>query len=148
MSRIRTNTNDLAPVKCKKTITINADRKRIWSILAAINNWPLWQKDISFSKLNGELKPGTTFDWKSGGVTIHSTLHTVESFNEIGWTGKALGTFAIHNWKLIEKSDRTEVIADESMEGFLVRLLKKMFRKNLEKGMQSWLEMLKEESEK
>ena len=148
MSRIRTNTNDLAPVKCKKTITINADRKRIWSILAAINNWPLWQKDISFSKLNGELKPGTTFDWKSGGVTIHSTLHTVESFNEIGWTGKALGTFAIHNWKLIEKSDSTEVIADESMEGILVRLLKKMFRKNLEKGMQSWLEMLKEESEK
>ena len=141
-------TNNLAPVKCKKAITINADMKRIWSVLTIINNWPLWQKDISFSKLNGELKPGTTFDWKSGGVTIHSTLHTVEPFQEIGWTGKALGTYAIHNWKLIEANDRTEVIADESMEGILVRLLKKMFGKNLEKGMQSWLEMLKEECEK
>src|SRR6187549_2895219 len=103
------NTNDLAPVKCRKTITINAGSKKVWLVLTDINNWTRWQKDISSSKLNGDLAPGSTFDWKSGGVKIHSTLHTVVAYKEIGWTGKAAGTFAIHNWRLIEKDGITAV---------------------------------------
>ena len=141
-------TNEQAPVKCRKIIKINSDAKKVWSVLTDINSWTRWQKDITYSKLNGELKPGSTFDWKSGGVKIHSTLHTVQPFKEIGWTGKALGTFAIHNWKVTEKDGQTDVEADESMEGFLVRLLKKSFSKSLEKGMQTWLEFLKKECEK
>jgi len=94
------------------------------------------------------MKPHATFDWKTGGVKIHSTLHTVEPPGEFGWTGKSLGTFAIHNWMITEKNGKTEVIADESMEGFPVWLFRKSFSRNLEKGMQSWLELLKKECER
>lgn len=98
--------------------------------------------------MNGELKPETTFDWKTGGAKIHSILHTVNPYNQFGWTGRSFGMFAIHNWTLTEQVGNTTVQVDESMEGFLAGLFKKSFNKNLEKGMQNWLEFLKHESEK
>lgn len=139
--------NSNAPVKCSKTITINASSEKVWGVMTNINNWATWQTDITKPKLNGELKPETTFDWKTGGATIHSTLHTVEPYKNFGWTGKTLGMFAIHNWTLTENDGQTTVSVNESMEGFLAKLLKKSFNKNLGKGMQNWLDLLKQECE-
>ena len=113
-----------------------------------IDQWANWQTDISKPKLNGQLKPNTTFVWKTGGAKIYSTLHTVDPFSHFGWTGKTFGMFAIHNWTLTEVNGQTHVSVDESMEGFLAGLFKKSFNKNLERGMQHWLELLKKECEK
>jgi hypothetical protein len=140
--------NENAPVKCSKSITIHADGKKVWSILTNIDNWASWQTDISKPILNGDLKPETTFDWKTGGAKIHSTLHTVEPYTKFGWTGKTFGMFAIHNWIITERDGKTIVDVDESMEGFLAGLFKKSFNKNLEKGMQKWLELLKARCER
>lgn len=140
--------NHNAPVKCSKTITINASSEKVWQVLTSIDKWATWQTEIGNPKLNGELKPETTFDWKTGGAKIHSTLHTVEAFSQFGWTGKTFGMFAIHNWALNGLDGQTIVSVDESMEGFFAKLLKKSFNKNLEKGMQTWLELLKKECEK
>lgn len=140
--------NNNAPVKSNKTIKINASCEKVWAIMTNINNWANWQTDISKSKLNGELKSNSTFDWKSGGAIIHSTLHTIEPFKKIGWTGKTFGMFAIHNWTIIENGGETEVSVEESLEGFFAKLLKNTFNKSLEKGMQNWLDLLKKECEK
>jgi uncharacterized protein YndB with AHSA1/START domain len=140
--------NEKAPVKCGKTITVDASSEKVWAVMTNINSWATWQTEISYSKLNGELKPETTFDWKTGGAKIHSTLHTVEPFKQFGWTGKTFGMFAIHNWTLTEKDGKTMVTVEESMEGFFAKLLKKSFNKNLEKGMKTWLVLLKKECEK
>ena len=139
--------NNNAPVKCSKQITINASAEKIWEVITNINNWANWQTDISQSKLHGELITGSTFDWKTGGARIHSTLHTVEPYRHFGWTGKTFGMFAIHNWTLIENHGKTVVIVDESMDGFLAKLFKSSFNKNLEKGMWHWLELLKKTCE-
>lgn len=139
--------NDNAPVRCSKTITINASSERVWQILTNIDDWANWQTDISKPKLNGALKPETTFDWKTGGAKIHSILHTVQPYEQFGWTGKTFGMFAIHNWSLSEKDGTTTVIVDESMEGFFARAFKRSFNTNLEKGMQRWLDLLKKECE-
>jgi uncharacterized protein YndB with AHSA1/START domain len=140
--------NEKAPVKCSKTIAINADCKTVWAVLTSIDNWESWQTDIRKSKLNGDLQPESTFDWKTGGAKIHSTLHTVIPHSQFGWTGKTFGIFAIHNWTLTEKDGKTIVLVEESMEGFLAGLFKKTFNKNLEIGMQKWLDLLKKECEK
>ena len=137
-----------APVKCSKKITIAASSEKVWEVLTNINNWGNWQIEISKPRLNGDLKPNSTFDWKSGGVKIHSTLHAVTPFNEIGWTGKTFGMFAIHNWTINEKGEKTVVSVEESLEGFLAKILSKTFNKSLEKGMQTWLDLLKQECEK
>ena len=140
--------NNNAPVKCSKTISINASSEKVWAVMSNINSWATWQTDISKPKLNGELKQETTFDWKTGGAKIHSTLHTVEPNRELGWTGKTFGMFAIHNWTITEINSETIVHVDESMEGLLAGLFKKSFNKSLENGMQNWLDLLKEECEK
>lgn len=145
---MNTQTNSNAPVKCSKSIVINATPDKVWGILSNINNWATWQTDISNPKLNGELKPTSTFVWKTGGAKIHSTLHTVVPNRLLGWTGKTFGVSAIHNWTLTDLNGQTKVSVDETMDGFITRLLKKSFNKNLEKGMQHWLELLKKESEK
>jgi len=138
---------DYAPVKCSKGITIRASHERVWTVLTDIDKWASWNTEVSNVKLNGEPKPQTTFDWKTGGTKIHSTLHTVEPFTNFGWSGKALGTLATHNWTLTETNGQTTVFVEESMRGFLVSLLKGMFNRVVEKGMQKWLEALKKECE-
>jgi len=140
------NTN--APVKCSKTILINSNAEKVWSVLTDIDNWTTWNTEVTHVKLNETLKPETTFDWKTGGAKIHSTLHTVEPFKNFGWTGKTVGAYAIHNWTLSETNSVVKVSVEESMEGFLVSLFKKSFNKNLENGMQKWLDLLKQECEK
>lgn len=140
--------NNNAPVKCSKTITINASSEKVWSVITNIDNWQNWQTDIKNERLKGELKPNSTFVWKTGGAKIHSTLHTVEPYKQFGWTGKTFGMFAIHNWTFTEVNGQTNVSVNESMQGTLAKLFKKLFNKNLEKDMQHWLELLKKECEK
>ena len=142
------HTNPNAPVKCSKSIIINARPEQVWAILTDINGWATWQTDITKPKLNGPVQPGTTFDWKTGGAGIHSTLHTVQPNQSLGWTGKTFGMYAIHNWTLTEVAGGTQVSVDETMEGLLASLFKGSFNKNLASGMQHWLELLKTESEK
>ena len=140
--------NNNAPVKCSKTITIIAKSEKVWLVITDIDNWSKWQTDITNAKLEGGLKPTSNFVWKTGGAKVHSTLHTVEPFKYFGWTGKTYGMYAIHNWSFEEINGQTKVTVNESMEGFLAKVFKKSFNKNLENGMQNWLELLKKESEK
>lgn len=140
--------NNNAPVKCTKTIIIDASNEKVWSIMTNINNWTTWQTEISKANLNGLLKPETKFEWKTGGAKIYSTLHTVEPLKYFGWTGNTFGIFAIHNWTLSEIKNQTLVTVEESMEGFFAKVFKKAFNKSLEKGMQNWLNFLKQECEK
>jgi uncharacterized protein YndB with AHSA1/START domain len=136
-----------APVACSKTILINASPEKVWSVMTNINQWAAWQTDISRPKLHGPLAPGSTFDWKTGGAKIYSTLHTVEPHKHFGWTGKTFGMRAIHNWTLTVENGQTRVSVDESMEGLLAGWLKSSFNKNLATGMQRWLELLKKTAE-
>lgn len=139
--------NKSAPVKAEKSIIINADIQKVWKTLTDINNWSDWNHDIPLSKLNGEIKIGQTFDWHTGRSKIHSEIHTYNPNIEFGWTGKVLGISAIHNWKLSEIENTTKVIVEESMEGFLTQLFRKSIQKNLDNGMEKWLELLKNECE-
>ncbi len=142
------STKENAPVYCQGTITINATPEKVWKVLTDINNWSTWMASVSTAKLNGPLMPDTTFDWKTGGSKIHSTLHTVMPFSDLGWTGKVYGIYAIHNWSFKEVAGVTQVNVSESMEGWLTKVFKKSFNKTLEKGMQQSLQELKTACEK
>ena len=116
--------------------------------MSRIDQWSDWHKDVESPKLTGLFQQGSSFDWKSGGLTIHSTLHTVIPNSKIGWSGKAFGAFAIHNWTFNKKNGYTEVHVEESMEGWLVAMLREKFQSGLEKSLDRWLLNLKREAEK
>lgn len=142
-----TNIDGNAPVTCSKSLLINATPAQVWAVLTAINQWPNWQSGIKQARLNGPLQAGSTFVWQTGGATIRSTLHTVEPYSQLGWTGKTMGLYAIHNWHLEAVGDQTQVAVEESMAGLLATVFKKTFNKTLADGMQHWLAQLKQACE-
>lgn len=143
-----TRPNPQAPAQTDQTVHIAASPARVWQVLSAIDQWPAWQPDILTAHLNGPLQAGTSFDWKSGGLTIHSTLHTVEPGQALGWSGAAFGAFAVHNWTLTPQDHSTEVRVEEGMEGWLVSLLRPLYQKSLAASITKWLELLRQEAER
>lgn len=137
-----------APVITRKNIVINAPVEKVWKVFSDINNWDAWQKEIVTPKMNGAFKPGTSFNWKSNGLTITSTLQTVEKNRMVGWSGPAFGAFAIHTWYFTEQNGQTTIRVEEIMEGWLVTLLKNTFQSSLDTSIKHWLNALKVEAEK
>lgn len=143
-----TNIHKDAPVITVQTISIKAKPKEVYAIMADVNHWADWQSDIKNPTLKDSFQEGSSFDWQSGGLTIHSTIHTADPNKKIGWSGTAFGAFAIHNWTFTPKNGYTEVTVEESMEGWLVKLMPKKFQTGLEQSLQLWLDNLKIEAEK
>lgn len=135
--------NDKAPVKAKFKIGINAPVETVWRVLTSVNDWPGWQKAVTKVRLNSNLEEGAHFDWSAGGLKFKSVIHTIKTPSSFGWTGKTLGTSAIHNWTLLKQRKQTVVTVEESLQGLLPSLLRNYFQKTLENGMKKSLEELK-----
>jgi hypothetical protein len=139
--------NQQAPLVAKKEIFIQAQPQVVWKIHTDINSWSQWQPSITLSKLEGSLIVGAVFQWKSGGITINSTVQVVEPNERIGWTGKAIGTQAKHIWTLKPHKDGTLLTTEESMDGWLIKVLKVVMPKFLEESLDIWLQSLKKQAE-
>lgn len=137
-----------APLIAKKSKTINAPISRVWKTLSDINNWPQWQKDISYAKLHGKLAKGGVFTWKAMRMNINSELQEVIKNKSIGWTGKSLGMNAIHVWKLEKQGNKTKVTTEESLSGWLPIIIKLFKSDFLEQSLTKTLSNLKNQTEK
>lgn len=140
--------NQKAPVVERQELFINASPEQVWEVLASINEWPLWQSEVTEAKLEGQLSEGSIFKWKAGGISFKSKLHTVKPFQKLGWTGTTLGASAIHNWSIEPQENGSLVRVEESLQGFFPVLFKKKFKKDLKTGMERNLQELKTASEK
>ena len=140
--------NQEAPVVQTKEIVIDAAPEKVWQILTNIDGWNAWNDRIQHPSLTGGLKVGNIFTWKTNGSNIKSKIHTIIPNKMLGWNGRTFGARAIHNWYFEQTENRTKVSVEESMEGWLITLMKKKMNIKLADDMSYWLERLKEESEK
>jgi len=136
-----------APVSAFGQIEVNATPETVWEIMTAIDQWPSWNPDIKEVSIDGELKPGTNFQWKSGPGTIKSTLQTLQPPNTIAWTGKTLGISAVHVWRMEAMGDVTVVKTEESWDGFIAKVFKKRSQEVLKNAIYSGLQFLKQAAE-
>jgi hypothetical protein len=97
--------NRQASLVTRKELLILTQPHTVWEIHTGIDAWSRWQPGIALSKLEGSLRVGSVFQWKTGGITITSTVQVVEPYERIGWTGRALGTQAKH-MRIYRKSCR------------------------------------------
>ncbi len=139
--------NENASVKSKNQIEIDAPIDTVWKILTDINNWTNWQKAVSETVVHGEIKEGTKFNWKAGGLSFKSKIHTENSKSMFGWTGTTFGASAIHNWTFEAKDNKTIVKVEESLQGLFPKLFRGYFQRNLDSGVITNLEELKIASE-
>lgn len=124
-------------------IIIDSPVENVFKILCDINNWPEWQSSVTMAQIYGSPEPGVEFKWESGGLKIHSKLHTVNEYSQIGWTGRIWWIKAVHNWYLINEGNKTKVIVKESLNG----LGSSFMRKSLTEGMRKNLQELKSRAE-
>ncbi len=139
--------NSKAPVIARHEIMIRAPLATVWHILSDIDRWSTWNPDASQAKLEGLLTPGAVFRWKSGGLSIVSTLQEVEPQHRISWIGKMLGTRAVHIWLLEPRAEGVLVRTEESLDGWLVRPLRGTMQRMLDRSLQAGLEQLKRKAE-
>jgi uncharacterized membrane protein len=133
-----------APIRTRQEITIAAPVEKVWTAQADLERWPEWQPDVSSVTLTGELAVESVFRWKAKGVNITSTLGVVEPNRRIGWTGRSIGMRAVHIWAFEPQGDATRVICEESLSGWIPRLMKIFTPDFLEKSMAASLQTLKD----
>jgi len=139
--------NKKAPAVAREEILIDASPEEVWEVHSDINSWSDWNADIEVSKLDGTLSMGAIFNWKSKGMNLTSTIQDLEPGVRIGWTGSSRGARARHIWTLEQNGKGTNVTTEESLEGWLVSLLRGKMRKTLETSLNAWLIDLKNEVE-
>jgi uncharacterized protein YndB with AHSA1/START domain len=140
--------NREAPAIARAEVVIAAEPETVWEILAAFEEWPSWNPDVSSVTLEGGLAKGSVFRWKAGRSKITSRLVEVERPRLLGWTGKTAGIKAVHVWQLSPRDGGTLARTEESWEGLPVRILHGLLQKNLQKAMDDGLGYLKAEAER
>jgi hypothetical protein len=117
-------------------------------VLSAIDRWPSWNPDVKSVTLQGPVRPGSVFRWKSGPSSLTSTLQVVDPPREIAWTGTTMGIKAVHVFRFQANGGGTLARSEESWEGLIASLLKGYSRRTLDKGIHSVLAHLKVEAER
>ncbi len=140
--------NQDAPVVQTKEMNIYAKPEKVWNVLTQIEKWSKWNDKIKKPTIKEEPNVGVSFTWKTNGSKIKSIIHTFDRHKTLGWKGKAFGVKAIHNWYLEPTQNGTKVVVKESMEGWIIWLLKRKMNSVLEEDMTYWLKQLKIECEK
>jgi hypothetical protein len=137
-----------APAFAENQIFIQASPTEIWKIITDVNGWAHWNSLVAKSKLDRDFQVDVVFKWRSGGITITSTIAEVMLHKRIMWRGNVIGTKAVHVWEFEAKDSGVVVKTAETFDGWLVRLMKGPFQKTLNQTLQTWLQDLKSEAEK
>lgn len=139
--------NRRAPLVARKEVLINASPEAVWRIQSDIDCWKSWETDISKSQLEGELKRDAVFKWTSGGFTVKSKIQEVVPQQRLAWSGKSVGSSAKHVWTFEPRDGGTLVTTEESMEGWLVTIIKAFAPDFLDKSLDKWTLNLKRKAE-
>ncbi len=137
-----------APVVGASEVVISADPETVCDVLAAIDGWPVWNPDVKWVEVEGDIAEGTQFRWKSGPGTVTSTLRRVERPHLIAWTGRTFGIDAVHVWRFEPSEGGTLVRTEESFDGLVARVFRRPLRKTLNRALESGLRHLKVEAER
>jgi hypothetical protein len=132
-----------APVVVATEIEIAAGPEAVWEVLTDFGRWPTWNSDVKSMSFGGEVSEGAEFRWKAGPGTITSAIRCVELPRLIVWTGKTLGTNAVHVYRLEPRDGKTLVRTEESFSGLVARLARGPMQRMLKKSLDTGLERLK-----
>ena len=138
------------PVHVHNEIYVSSSPETVWAWLIRAQLWPTWYPNSANVKfLTGalpDLALGTTFRWKTFGVTIKSTVLEFVPYERLAWDGHGTGLSIYHAWLIRGTAEGCFVVTEESQHGWLARLGKAARPKRMEQMHQVWLEKLKEKA--
>lgn len=131
-----------------REISIAAPIDVVWNVLTTFEDWPGWNTLVKSVSAGGGPTEGTVLRWKAGPGTITSTILRVDAPRAIAWSGNTLGIKALHVWRLQSAGDETFVRTEESFDGLVARLFRRVMQRGLDDGLEQGLVDLKGESER
>jgi hypothetical protein len=99
---------------------IDAPSGIIWANLIDAAQWPSWYSNSADIRIEGgqsKLAKGVTFNWKTFGVPVRSTVDVFDPDREIGWSIDSPGIKVHHAWVLVPERGGTRVITEETQKG-------------------------------
>jgi hypothetical protein len=148
VNKLAFSADSSAPVYTSESVEVDAPVDVVWNVMVSVDKWPRWNPDIRDASVDGPVAEGTTFHWKAGPSTIHSTFRCVDPPNVLGWTGKTMGIPAVHVYRLVSGNGSTRLILEESWSGVLPWLFRGRLQKALEQAVATGLQALKHEAER
>ena len=136
-----------APVIARHETGIGAPLATVWRLQTDVNNWPVWQTDITAAHLDGPFEPGNSFTWTSYGYTVTSTIYAVDQRARTLWGGPTRGIMGTHEWVYTQTSTGTHVATHESWSGQPVEADPTAMQAGLDKSLTDWLGHLKAAAE-
>ena len=138
------------PIHVRNEISVASSPQNVWMWLVRAQLWPTWYPNSDNIKfLNGkspDLAVNTTFQWKTFGITIKSTVREFVPFERLAWDARGAGLTAYHAWLIQSKNEGTHIITEETEKGWFARLGKVLRPKRVEQIHQVWLERLAEKA--
>lgn len=144
-------------VYARNEIEIGAPPERVWDWLVGAERWPLWYGNCAsfrFTDAGGvevaggpNLAAGRSFEWRTFGARVRSTVRVLEPFSELGWDARATGLYAYHGWMLEPVAAGCRVVTEETQSGLVPMLARWYLRRMLRRGHQGWLEDLRRVAE-
>jgi uncharacterized protein YndB with AHSA1/START domain len=137
-----------AEAQAGANITIHASAERVWRLLTEVDRWPVWNSAVESAAMQGPLRVGTLFVWKSQGFQVSSTLSEIDRLKRLSWTGSAFGTKAFHLWEIEIVGDTVLVKTYETFDGWVPWLFKASMQKKLDETLPACLQALKQAAER
>lgn len=129
-----------APVIVAADAFIAATPQVVWALLSDVPSWPMWHPGIRSATTDGPPAVGRRFVWRPGLLTkIVSVMQDVEPGSVIGWTGRTLGLTARHMWTVMAEGGGTRLHTEESMDGFLAKMVRRPLQNSVQRDLDSWL---------
>jgi uncharacterized protein YndB with AHSA1/START domain len=136
-----------AKAMSQSTIVIDAPLEKVWRLVVDIDRWPAWNTAVESARLDGVLEVGAVFNWKSGGLGIRSTIREIDPMRRLVWTGKTIGTSAVHSWLFKATARGVEVTTSETFDGWLPSVMPRTMQRKLDETLPALLKSLKAAAE-
>jgi Polyketide cyclase / dehydrase and lipid transport len=134
-----------ARVHVRNEIAMDVKPEIVWAWIIRAKLWPTWYSNSARVAINGggsDLQAGSTFRWKTFGITLNSKVEEFAPFERLAWSAKATGIDAYHAWLIEPTSDGCHVNTEETQNGWLAALNKATRPNDMSQKHQAWLEGL------
>ncbi|MDA4115910.1 MAG: hypothetical protein OK442_05085 [Thaumarchaeota archaeon] len=92
------------------------------------------------------LRLGSSFRWKTFGVSLSSRVEEFVEFERVAWSAKATGVDAYHAWLIERRPAGCRVLTEENQNGIAARLNSTLRPKFMPTMQRDWLDRLQEKA--
>ena len=136
---------DRTRVHVANELDMDVQPEVVWAWLVRAQLWPTWYSNsanVSIKSGGPDLQAGSSFRWKTFGITLDSKVHEFAPFERLAWSARATGIDVYHAWLIEPTPNGCHVRTEETQNGWLAGLNKATRPNDMSHKHQAWLEGL------